>query len=72
MLIDYWKCDHNEYEESMDSRYYGCSHPDNKNHVCILENISFAEDCSLLDINTDDLIEQLEAKLEEVENDLNP
>ena len=42
MIISYWDCKFNEYDELWDgeeeTRIYGCPHTDNKVHYCSPEN----------------------------------
>ena len=56
MLINYWDCKFNDYDEIWDGedevRLYGCTHPKNGTHACDLEN-KFAGDkdnCDLAEI----------------------
>lgn len=54
MIISYWDCSYENYEEFWDgeeeSRSYGCTHPDG-NGACLLDNKWFRDkaDCKLLD-----------------------
>ena len=42
MIINYWDCKFQEYDELWDeeeeTRIYGCSHPDNKERYCNVQN----------------------------------
>jgi hypothetical protein len=42
MIINYWDCEFNNYDELWDGeeeiRIYGCSHPDNKERHCSINN----------------------------------
>lgn len=42
MLISYWNCKYADYDEIWDDegeiRLYGCSHPDNEDAYCAIDN----------------------------------
>ncbi|MCP3685375.1 MAG: hypothetical protein GY861_22215 [bacterium] len=61
MLINYWDCDYEEYDEYLtcdsngdvidEVRAYICTYPDNKERFCCLNNkyCDEVENCTLLD-----------------------
>lgn len=53
MEVSYWDCEFSDYEEDWDSRWYGCTNPDNPDSICDLSNKfgDSKEDCPYLGIN---------------------
>lgn len=57
MLINYWDCKFNDYEEFWDgeteTRVYGCSHPDNKDGYCNKDNqwCGDKDDCAIAELD---------------------